>query len=420
MNKYMIALLIVLSAVYLSGCGTENNESSLNNQSSDVEYGESDYANIVPSNNKLGFKILSEIQRDSSENIFFSPTSLMMALSMVYNGASGDTKDEIGKVLHAEGIDINDLNRANASLMSTLNKDTEHVDLNIANSIWLNETYHFQDDFSQQTEDYFNAKIEALNFGSPETPKQMNDWVKQATSDKIDHIVDSPLDQDLVSILMNAIYFKGNWKYEFDQSLTEDDDFFISETKTETVPFMTLNKEELAYMENEQFQAVALPYGNEDMSMKVFLPHKSVSEHDFEEMFTHDHWTIWNDDFRKKEGTVILPKFTVSYEVELNEALKSLGMVSAFDRDHADFSNMIEEENPLWISRIKQKAYTDIHEEGTEAAAATSVEMKTTSAPVDGPFYMNVNRPFFIAITDDETDTILFMGWIINPSAESE
>lgn len=418
MKKHMNVFLVMIGVLLLTSCGTENSGDHLDIRSN-AYYGESDYLKIVSSNNEFGFKVLSEIKNDSNENIFFSPTSLMMALSMVYNGANGVTIDEMGKVLHTEGIDVNDLNQANASLLSMLNKDTEQIDLNIANSIWLNEGYHFKDDFAQHTQDYFNAEFETINFANNDAPKRINDWVKQATNNKIDEIVDSPLDENLVSILINAIYFKGDWKHEFDKALTDDNEFFVSETDTETIPFMTLN-EELAYMENDQFQAVTLPYGNEEMNMKVFLPHEDVSDHDLDDILTQDNWTHWNDHFHKKEGTVVLPKFTIEYEVELNEALKSLGMLSAFDQDDANFSNMIIEEDPLWLSRIKQKAYADFNEEGTEAAAATSVEMKTTSAPIDGPFYMNVNRPFFIAITDDATDTILFMGSIVNPAKKSK
>lgn len=418
MKDYIVILLVVISIFLLNGCGRENSKDSHNNQI-DVEFGKNDYVEVVSSNNALGFKILSEIKKDVNENVFFSPTSLMMALPMVYNGAEGATKKEIGKILQAEGIvETNDLNKANASLLSMLDKGTKQIELNIANSIWLHDHYHFQDDFARNTKDYYHAEIKELNFAENETPKQINNWVKHATNNKIDKMVDSPLDKDLVSILINAIYFNGNWKYEFDKNLTEDKEFFSAGgSNAAIIPFMTLH-EELAYIENELFQAVMLPYGNEEVSMKVFLPNESVHEHDFEEALTYDNWVDWNEDFRKKEGTIMLPKFSVEYEVELNEALKSLGMLTAFDKDHADFSHMIKEEDPLWISLIKQKAYTDINEKGTEAAAATSVEMKTTSAPVDGPFFMNVNRPFFIAITDNETDTILFMGWIVNPSPE--
>lgn len=175
-------------------------------------------------------------------------------------------------------------------------------------------------------------------------------------------------------------------------------------------------KENLAYLENEEFQAVSLPYGeDESMSMNVFLPKENTSLADFQSQLTNKNWNVWKSEFQKKEGTILLPTFQLEYEAVLNDTLNQLGMADAFNEEKANFSKMIETDDPLWISQIKQKTFIDVNEKGTEAAAATSVEMETTSAPVNEPFHMEVNRPFFIAITDDETGTILFMGLIANP-----
>ena len=148
--------------------------------------------------------------------------------------------------------------------------------------------------------------------------------------------------------------------------------------------------------------------------MNVFLPKEDSTLKEFEKMLTEDNWKKWNSEFHEKEGTILLPKFQLEYEVVLNETLKKLGMTTAFD-EGANFRKMIKEDDPLWISKVKQKTFMDVNEKGTEAAGATSVEMKTTSAPIDGPFHMEVNRPFFIAITNNETGAILFMGSISNP-----
>ncbi|RKJ65850.1 hypothetical protein D7X33_25295, partial [Butyricicoccus sp. 1XD8-22] len=161
----------------LTSCGTGSSNESLK-IANDVEYGNEDYQTIVSSNNQLGFELMEEAERDDNGNIFISPTSLVMALSMVYNGADGVTKEEMANVLHIEGIDAEELNKANASLMSILFQNTKDVQLNVANSIWLNEHYHFQEAFAEKNKDYFNAEIREINISDPEAPNTMNDWVK--------------------------------------------------------------------------------------------------------------------------------------------------------------------------------------------------------------------------------------------------
>ena len=183
---------------------------------------------------------------------------------MVYNGAEGETKDEIANVLEVEGTEVEALNQANASLMNRFHSSSEQIQLNIANSIWLNQKFHFQDVFAEYNRDYFNAEIQEIDIFDSESPKIINDWVKEKTNDKIEEIVEAPLDPDLVTVLINAIYFYGDWKYEFDESQTENRTFDLKDGTTKDVPLMRL-KENLAYMENRKsFQAIALPYGDED------------------------------------------------------------------------------------------------------------------------------------------------------------
>lgn len=405
-SVFLLGFIVVVSA-----CGTTN-ELDI---SSDVDFGENDYEQIVSPNNELGFNLLREVEPDEDGNLFMSPMSLFMALSMVYNGAEGETKEEIAKVLQAEGVDEQALNQANASLMSLLHKHSEQVELNIANSIWLNDEFQFQDTFAANNRDYFNAEIEEMDVNDTKSSEKINKWVKDATNDKIEDIVEAPLDPNLVTILVNAIYFNGNWTYEFDKQQTENRAFHLADGTTKDVPLMSL-KENLAYLENEDFQAIALPYGeDESISMNIFLPKENTSLKDFQTQLTNENWESWKSEFQKTEGTILLPKFQLEYEAILNDTLSKLGMADAFNEENADFSTMIKSEDPLWISQVKQKTFIDVNEKGTEAAAATSVEMETTSAPIDEPFYMEVNRPFFIAITDDETDAILFMGLIANP-----
>lgn len=377
------------------------------------EFNKDDYKDIITSNNQLGFALLPETKENSDGNIFISPSSLLIALSMVYNGADGVTKEEIAKVLHKEGIEAAQLNKANASLMTRLIRSSKGIQLHIANSIWLNKDYHFQDGFTNYIHDYYNAKIEEIDPTSAKTPNIINDWVKQATNGKIEKLIEKDIDPDTVAFLLNAIYFRGDWLNEFDPKLTAKRTFHLKDGTSKQMPLMMLN-EKLDYLETGDFQAVNLPYADGKMSMKVFLPKEDSSLEEFEKILTNDSWENWHTGFQKKEGTLFLPKFQLEYEAEWNQVLKKLGMTTAFDKE-ANFTKMIKENDPLWINKVKQKTFINVNEEGSEAAAATSVQMKTESAPAELPFHMEVNRPFFMAITDDKTGAILFLGSVSNP-----
>ncbi|MBO1910244.1 serpin family protein, partial [Microvirga sp. 3-52] len=269
MKKIRMIILASLLVV-ITGCGTENKSGGIE-ISNDVAFGEKDYEKIVSPANELGFKLINEVEADENNNVFISPTSLYMALSMIYNGADGVTKEEIAQVLHSEGIDIEELNKANASMTSVLNKEVENIQLSIANSIWLNDKFTFQKDFANSNKNYFNAEIAEIDIADSKSPEQINKWVKEATNDKIEKIVDSPLDADLVAVLINAIYFKGSWTHEFDKNETKSRPFHIRDGSVKIIPLMTMT-EEFSYLENEDFQAISLPYGEGEMSMKVFLP----------------------------------------------------------------------------------------------------------------------------------------------------
>lgn len=404
------AMMSVLFITTACGAKTEKNEPVV---STDVSFEEDDYTKIIDANNALGFNVLNEVEPDENDNTFISPTSLLMALSMAYNGADGETKEEIATVLQVNGIEVEELNKANASLLTKFHKDSEQTQLQFANSIWLNNNYHFQDDFAKNNKDYFNAEIKEIDIADDESATKINEWVKSATNDKIDKIIEAPLNPDLVAVLINAIYFKGDWSYEFDEKLTESQPFQLPDGTTKEVPLMTLN-EELAYIENDTFQAVQLPYSKGGMSMNVFLPTEESSLEEFKQLLTTENWESWRTEFNTTKGTVKLPKFQLEYETSLNDVLKNLGMTRAFG-EGADFTKMIQEDAPLWFSEIKQKTFVVVDEEGTEAAAVTSGEIETTSAPMDEPFTMVVDRPFFFTIMEDETNTILFAGFIQNP-----
>ena len=410
MKKRMGSFLFLLILLIVAGCGS----SKQSDYSGEAVYGKDDYKKIIPSTNQLAFSLLPELEKDLNGNIFISPTSLFTALSMVYNGAENQTKEEIATVLQSQGMNVQDLNTANASWMNQLHKDSDKMQLHVANSIWLNENYHFQDEFAETVRQYFQAEIEKIDVSHSQSTRIINDWVKKSTNEKITEIVSPPLNPDLVTLLLNVIYFKGEWQFAFDKEQTTRDVFYVEDGTQKDVAFMKL-KEKLSYLENEHFQAISLPYSDEKIHMKVFLPKSNTNSlTDFQSLLTNENWQKWNAEFQTKEGTVLLPKFQLAYETLLNEPLQKLGMKTAFT-ESATLTKMIQGNEKLFIDVIKQKTYLDVSEEGTEAAAVTSVEVVMEMASADPSFYMKIDRPFYIAITDEETGAILFMGWIANP-----
>jgi serine protease inhibitor len=238
--------------------------------------------------------------------------------------------------------------------------------------------------------------------------------VKDKTSGKIDRIIDS-ISSDTILFLINAIYFKGKWADEFAKDKTKEDVFNLESGSQKRVPMMTQSGS-YKYYDGKSFQAVSLPYGGGRVSMYVFLPAKGTSLSEFQKGLSASSWEGWMREFAQTEGDITLPRFKIEYEIALNDALKSLGMESAFDPSRANFKGMVQSEQNVYISKVKHKTFVEVNEEGTEAAAVTSTEMRATSAmrPRER-FRMVVDHPFFCAIRDNLTGTVLFMGSIMEP-----
>ncbi|WP_230199304.1 MULTISPECIES: serpin family protein [Oceanobacillus] len=415
-KKSLLFVALSFIVLFIAACNSgspEDNDPNENNQNSEDEGGSS-MKEVSEASNLLAFQSIQSLDPNDDGNVFVSPTSYWLAMAMVYNGANGDTRSEMGQALQLQGMDIEDFNHQNASLMEHFtNVNDEELELNIANSIWLNQTYEFLDTFQQSVTDTYQAELAALT-----TPEPINEWVSNQTNGKIKDIINQ-IDQEHVAILVNATYFNGAWTYPFDENNTQERTFHKKNNSSVEVPFMALN-EELPYVETDQMQAVSLPYGeNEDMQMELFLPKEDIAMDDFLEGFTLENWQEWRDSMEIQKGNLRMPKFSLEYEAELQNFFQSLGMEQAFDTQEADFSNMIDQEQlgALYIDKIVHKTFLDVDEEGTEAAGATSVEMKTTSIEIGENFDMEINRPFLLTISDNETDTILFMGMIHEPTS---
>ena len=368
---------------------------------------------LVDANTKFGFKLFQEVlKQDSKRNVFVSPTSIAIALSMTYNGASGETQQAMANALELQGMSLDNINQANNTLKASLENADPAVQMSIANSLWARQGISFNPEFIKQNQQFYGAKLTELDFATPDSSNIINNWVKENTRGKIDNIV-GQLKPDDVLFLINAIYFKGNWTKKFDKSQTTERPFNLSNGSQKQHPMMSQSGK-YRYYENETFQAVSLPYGKGRMSLYVFLPSKTTNLNTFQQQLKSENWQQWMNQFRLRQGSVELPRFKFDYDIKLNNALKALGMETAFS-NQANFSNMTSAS--VAINEVKHKTFVEVNEEGTEAAAATSVGMVLTSArmPAEEPFQMVVDRPFFCAIRDNQTGTILFMGSIKEP-----
>lgn len=367
---------------------------------------------LVAANTRFGFKLFSELARqDAGRNIFISPQSVAVALAMAYNGASGETRQAMAKTLELQGMSLQEINQGNAALQSTLASLDPKIHLAIANSLWARAGLPFKPDFMARNKEFYGAAVESLDFNNPSAPARINAWAAKNTQGKIKKIVDK-IDPQTIMFLINAVYFKGNWAKEFDKKKTTEGLFILPDGSTKKLPMMSQSGE-YRYFANGKFQAVSLPYGSGKVSMYIFLPNQDSSLAEFYSSLNAQNWEAWMSQFSEVQGNVVLPRFKLEYERNLNDILKALGMGVAFDPNRADFRNIIDVQENAFINNVKHKTFVEVNEEGTEAAAVTSVEVGLTC--VREEFNIVIDRPFFFAIRDNQTGTILFMGSVVDP-----
>jgi serpin B len=371
---------------------------------------------LVESNNEFGFRLFREIvQLDAGKSVFISPFSAGMALSMTYNGAGGETAEAMKSTLKLEDLKIEEVNEGYKDLIGLVTTLDARVRFDIGNSIWYMQGMKFRKEFLRVNSVYFDAEVTGLDFRAEQAVKTINEWVKEETNEKIEEIISAPIPEQMVMLLINAIYFKGTWTYEFDQKRTRDDYFTLSNGSKSPCRMMALSRE-FEYLESEELQAIDLPYGDGAFRMTVLLPKKGVTLNTLIDSLNERSWERRLKGFRRTKVGLELPRFKMEYEITMNDVLKALGMGIAFDEGAADFSGMYAGPEPLSISEVKHKTFVQVDEEGTEAAAVTSVGMVVTSlepSPV-----MRVDRPFVFVIRDSHTKAVLFMGKIVEPTWE--
>ena len=373
---------------------------------------------VVAGNNAFAVALYGQL-RSQSGNLFFSPESISTALAMAYAGARGDTASQMAKTLHFT-LPLDQLNPAMGALLGDLNTTHQNYQLNVANALWAQQGYTFLDSFLNVLKTNYGAGLNQVNFkGATEAARlTINQWVEKKTQDKIkDLLQPGALRSDTRLVLTNAIYFKGDWETQFDKAQTKNEVFFLSPSQTATTPLMH-REGSFSYFNGGTFQALEIPYKSKELSIIIFLPKDRGGLSEMEQSLTASNLQQWLHQLGPVPKVIVtLPKFKSTQQFELGSTLRAMGMPAAFGGS-ADFSGMTGKRD-FAISEVIHKAYIDVNEEGTEAAAATSVTMRAMAMrPVEqAPPVFRADHPFVFLIRDNRSDSILFMGRMANPAS---
>jgi len=393
------ALLCMVGILIVSSRNTKREESQL-----PIDH------RLVAANTGFGFKLLKElVQQDSDQNVFISPASVALSLSMTYNGAASSTKDAMARVLGIQELSLDNLNNANAALLSNLQAPGPGVKIALANSLWARNGVSFHQSFLDRNRRFYGADVTSMDFGAPDARDTINAWVSDRTGGRIQSLVDR-IDAADVLLLVNAIHFKGEWTDKFDKANTRGRPFRLQNRKKIIIPMMS-REATLQIYKGQKFTAVALPYGKGRISFYIFLPDEDSSLEAFYKELTAENWKTWMSGFREHhEGHITMPRFKVEYGVSLVETLSALGMQQAFGPG-ADFGRMCDRD--VFVGDVVHKTFLEVNEEGTEAAGATETSMKMIGIDFEG--IIVVDRPFMYAIRDDKTGELLFLGAVVDP-----
>jgi serine protease inhibitor len=365
---------------------------------------------LVDGNTDFALKLYGEL-RSAEGNLFFSPYSISSAMGMTYAGARQNTAREMQKALHFQ-IEQAQLPAAFKLLNHELAVNVRNAayKLSIANGLCLTGGNNLSDEFKSLLKDNYDAELFSGELN------KINGWVKQKTEGKIEKILED-MEPNSVCVVLSAIYFKGTWENQFQKSNTHDAPFKVSAGKQVTVPFM-YQKRDFQILKKQDFQAASIPYKGKCLSMVILLPHEADGLGKLEKQLTRDNLQQWLTELNKSpvvETEFYMPKYKLKTGYDLIPPCKALGMKEAFDiSGKADFSGMGGRKGELWISQIKHKAFVEVNEEGTEAAATTAFGMTTLSMRKYQLF--RADHPFLFMIRDNKTGSILFMGRMVNPA----
>ncbi len=361
---------------------------------------------VVTGNTAFAFELYAQLQK--AGNLFFSPYSVSSALAMTYAGTQENTAAQMSQVLHF-AVDKTQFHPAFGYLQEQINATTQQkgdIALNVANGLWVDESYPFVETFLDLVKCYYQAELNLVDFKTAyETIRlKINAWVEKETNDKIQNLLKPGVLSSLTClVLVNAVYFKGNWASQFDKRDTQEAPFWVTPTEKVDVPMMSQQDNKFNYAEHNNLQVLELPYKGNEISMIVLLPEKRDGLAELESLLSVKMLKKWLVFLRRQKVNVFLPKFKITTEFELSKTLAAMGMPDVFNPNTADLSG-------LWISSVIHKAFVEVNEEGTEAAAATAVERSFSLTPT---FY--ADHPFLFLIFHNPSRSILFLGRVVNP-----
>jgi serpin B len=401
--KLLIVVSLLAAAILVSGSFGNSDEAA-------------DVRALVDGNTTFALDLYQQL-KSAEGNLFFSPHSISTALAMTYAGARGNTAKQMSRALHLK-LDEKQLHKAFGQLEAQLRAfaQKEKVELSFANALWAQKDYRFLEQFLNLVKHYYRAELSYADFKTAHESArgQINDWVERQTNDKIKDLIKPGVLNALTRlVLANAIYFKGLWESQFDKSITRDAEFWLDPDTTVDVPMMS-QEHEFNYVENDQLQVLELPYAGNDLSMTVLLPKKHDGLAELESSLTAHTLRSLVAKSHEQTVTVYLPRFKLTSQFSLQNTLAAMGMPDAFSQNTADFSAM-DGNRMLYISAVVHKAFVDVNEEGTEAAAATGVVVSVTAMPVR-PAVFRADHPFVFLIRDIHSGSILFLGRVVDPT----
>ncbi|MBV9123214.1 MAG: serpin family protein [Planctomycetes bacterium] len=371
---------------------------------------------VTAANLRFGLKLFADLsRREPNHNLVLSPSSVATALGLTYNGAAGETREAMARTLEIQNLTLPEFNRGHAALHRRMRTSEPDLRSLSANGLWVRRGVPLEPAFLRTAQEDYGAEVASLDFDDPKATEVINQWVAERTEGKISQVVGDRLGEDTLLCLMNAVYFQGQWQRPFDPTRTREGRFTLADGTVTRHPMME-QFNTFRYLEKQQFQAVNLPYGDGRLSMVLFLPRRGLDFAEFAEVLNPDSLALWMADLENAEETnvlLVLPRFQVQYEADLGGALKDLGMGLALDPMKADFRLMASSGPRVFIKRVQHKCFLTVDEKGTEAAGSTSVHMGLESAQ---KFHrMEVDRPFFFAIRNQETGDLLFVGSVFQP-----
>ena len=410
MKKLLLILAILAISMFaFSACANDDNGNAVEKNYDIAKIDGS----VLEANQQFAFDIFQQLNsEDKNSNIFISPLSISTALTMTYNGAASSTEQAMAETLSLSGLSQDIINTSYANLLPYLQNIDKDITLDISNSIWIRQGREINPDFVAINQKDFWAEVMEIDFSKDTAADTINQWIAEATEQKITKMISAPIDADVVMYIINALYFKGQWSEAFKSENTFDKVFTTYEGQEQTVDMM-LKNEAGEYGAGSDYQAVRLPYGNGHTAMYCILPLEGLDINDFISNLDAEKWqTIKNSILGKDTVNLQIPRFKLDYGIKnLNDSLTALGMGEAFG-EQADFSGITDNIN---ISKVLHKAVIEVNESGSEAAAATVVEMKETALPIEeAPPTFIADRPFLFLIVDDSTNSILFMGKVLN------